>query len=126
MKLALAACLLTQFVSLAFAWQRGRSLGCGKTLPEGLVPGGPSKNFTIESRSQAGGVTRRYLLHLPENFSSKNKEPAPLILAFHGQTQPTWSMESITNLSVPYFNKDAIVAYPEGLYYKSPGVSYPV
>lgn len=100
-----------------------RSEGCGKPLPEGLVPGGHSQSFELHSQSQVGGVTRRYLIYLPERFSAKNNKASPLIVALHGQTQPTTSMESVTNLSVPYFNQDAIVVYPEGLDYKSPGVS---
>ncbi|KAF2264780.1 alpha/beta-hydrolase [Lojkania enalia] len=98
-----------------------RSPGCGKPLPSNLSPGGPSKNFTIYSQSQLGGGVRKYLLYLPGRFYTKNNKPAPLILAFHGQTQPTWSMEYISNLSSPYFNREAIVVYPEGVNYKAPG-----
>lgn len=93
-----------------------KSSGCGKALPQGLTPGGPSKNFTLDSKSRINAVTpRTFLSYLPENFSASNDNTAPLILAFHGQSQPNWSMERITNLSAPYFNKDYIVAYPEGI-----------
>lgn len=114
--------VLFNVLRTTFAWHRG-SNGCGKPLPHGLSPGGPSKNFTTYSHSQKGVGERQYLLYLPLRFSVKNNKPAPVVFAFHGQTQPTWSIESITNLSVPYFNQDAIVVYPEGVYYKSPGVS---
>ncbi|RYP40439.1 hypothetical protein DL767_001675 [Monosporascus sp. MG133] len=105
--LFLAACFTFQSISLASA-QRGSS-GCGQPLPDDFTPGGPSRNFTIQSQSQVGGGTRQYIGHLPQHFSSQNDQPAPLILAFHGQTQPAWSMERITGLSTPEFNTDAIV-----------------
>ena len=116
----LLACVCFQTSS---ARKHGSS-GCGKALPQGLVPGGYSRNFTIQSRSEPGGVTRRFSVYLPEHFGSSNRAAAPLVLAFHGQTQPTWSIETITNLSDAYFNTDAIAVFPEGLYYRSPGVSY--
>jgi len=98
------------------------SAGCGKALPTGLSPGGPSRNFTIYSKGRGGG-TRRFLVHLPDRFSGKNDSPARLILAFHGQTQTTASLEKMTGFSDPYFNRDAIAVYPEGLDYKAPGVT---
>ncbi|ORY15502.1 Alpha/Beta hydrolase protein [Clohesyomyces aquaticus] len=89
------------------------SNGCGKPLPNALLPGGPSINFTLTS--PLGGGERKYLLHLPEAFSVKNDIPAPVILAFGGFTQPTWSMEEMTQFSDPNMNKDYIAVYPEGL-----------
>ncbi|KAF2189050.1 carbohydrate esterase family 1 protein [Zopfia rhizophila CBS 207.26] len=106
------------YLSSSFTWNNG-SDGCGKPLPFDMSPGGPSRNFTIYSH--AGGGTRQYLVYLPEKFSACNDDPAPLILAFHGQTQPTASIEEITGLSTPYFNRHTIVVYPEGLDYKPPG-----
>ncbi|RYP04947.1 hypothetical protein DL764_004127 [Monosporascus ibericus] len=97
------------FHSISLASAQRRSSGCGQRIPDGFTPGGPSQTFTIQSESQAGGGTRQYIGHLPQHFSSQNDQPAPLILAFHGQTQPAWSMEQITGLSTPEFNKDAIV-----------------
>ncbi|KAF2794281.1 carbohydrate esterase family 1 protein [Melanomma pulvis-pyrius CBS 109.77] len=118
--LLLATAFIFQLISPCLSVQTG-SAGCGKALPEGLSPGGPSQNFTIESQSQTGGVIRRYLAHLPEQFDTTNTKSASLILAFHGQTQPARSMERITGLSTHFFNQDAIVVYPEGLDYQSPG-----
>ncbi|KAJ4290308.1 hypothetical protein N0V90_010524 [Kalmusia sp. IMI 367209] len=109
------------FLSFSSAYNT-RSPGCGRSLPDGLTPGGPSRNLTLESKSQIGTTgTRSFLTYLPHRFSSENNKAAPLILAFHGQTQPAWSMESITKLSTPHFNEDYVVVYPEGLNYKSPG-----
>ncbi|RYO99104.1 hypothetical protein DL763_001705 [Monosporascus cannonballus] len=120
--LFLAAFFTLQSTSLA-SGKRGSS-GCGQPIPDGFTPGGPSNNFTIQSQSQAGGGTRQYIRHLPQNFSPQNDQPAPLILAFHGQMQPAWSMERITGLSTPEFNKDAIVVYPQGLDVREPGVQW--
>ncbi|KAF2706088.1 carbohydrate esterase family 1 protein [Pleomassaria siparia CBS 279.74] len=98
------------------------SAGCGKALPGALTPGGPSQNLTIQSQSRIGSnTTRQYIAHLPEGFSATNDKSAPLILAFHGQQQPAYSMERITGLSTSFFNKDSIVIYPEGLNIQDPG-----
>ncbi|KAK7180899.1 hypothetical protein DPSP01_000629 [Paraphaeosphaeria sporulosa] len=107
--------LLATLLIPATALQRGGS-GCGKALPESLRPGGPSKNLTLESKSQINAtLSRSFLMYIPEHFSASNNDAKPLVLAFHGQSQPNWSMERITNLSAPNFNKDYIVAYPAGL-----------
>lgn len=99
------------------------SPGCGLPLPNNLKPGTSTHNVTISSRSVIGKTTQReYILYLPVNFS--NNKPAPLVFAFHGQQQPAWSMEKITQMSDPAFNKDAIVVYPEGMNVQAPGVSY--
>lgn len=89
------------------------SKGCGKILPVALKPDGSSTNFTLYSPS--GGGERRYLLHLPKNFSQENDEPAPLIIALHAFGQTTTSMEDITQLSTSEMNQDHIVVYPEGI-----------
>jgi hypothetical protein len=91
--------------------------------PPGPIPGGPLQTLTLTSQSVIdANTTRQYFVHLPPHFSSTNNIPAPLILAFHGQTQPTWSMERITQLSTEDFNTDYVVVYPEGLDFKEPGV----
>ncbi|KAH7139138.1 Alpha/Beta hydrolase protein [Dendryphion nanum] len=110
--------LLLPLARPALAWTT-RSDGCEK--PINATPGGPTQTITIHSNSQTGGGDRKYLIYVPENFSSTNNESAPLILAFPGQLMPAWSMELVTNLSSPYFNKDAIVVYPEGLDFQPPG-----
>ncbi|KAF1957753.1 alpha/beta-hydrolase [Byssothecium circinans] len=117
----------TLLSSLALAHSLGiasakASAGCGKTLPAGLTPGGPSQNLTLESESQINStITRAFRTYLPEQFSANNDNAKPLILAFHGQLQPARSMETITNLSAPFFNREAVVVYPEGLFYQSVG-----
>ncbi|KAH7397165.1 hypothetical protein BKA66DRAFT_508956 [Pyrenochaeta sp. MPI-SDFR-AT-0127] len=101
------------------------SSGCSATLPKGLTPGGASQNLTISSASVIGKKTeRRYIIHLPQTFSAKNDKAAPLIIAPHGQLLPAWTMESITELSKPAFNKDHIVVYPLGLDFQAPGIQW--
>src|SRR4051812_33587398 len=75
------------------------SNGCGNPLPKALLHRRQSMNFTLTS--PFGGGERRYLLHLPPAFSMKNVIPAPVILAFGGFTQPTWSMEEVTSSPIP-------------------------
>jgi poly(3-hydroxybutyrate) depolymerase len=99
--------------------------GCGKPLPSLLTPGGPSQNFTLTSQSVIGAnTTRRYIAYLPEWFATTNNVPKPLILAFHGQRQPVWSLERISGLSTGEFNTEYVVVYPEGLNYQEPGVHF--
>ncbi|KAH7091532.1 Alpha/Beta hydrolase protein [Paraphoma chrysanthemicola] len=103
----------------------GASSGCSASLPTGLTPGGASQNLTISSKSVIGNTTeRRYIVHLPTNFAASNAKPAPLIFALHGQLQPAWSMESVTQLSQPEFNKDHVVVYPLGLDVQDPGIQW--
>lgn len=98
------------------------SPGCSASLPAGLTPG-TSQNLTISSRSVIGKITTRdYIIHLPQNFKAANTKAAPLIFAFHGQLQPAWSMEQVTELSKPAFNKDYVVVYPSGMNVQAPGV----
>jgi poly(3-hydroxybutyrate) depolymerase len=101
------------------------STGCGKPLPSLLTPGGPSQNFTLTSQSVIGAnTTRRYIAYLPERFAITNDVLKPLILAFHGQRQPVWSLERISGLSTGEFNTEYVVVYPEGLNYQEPGVRF--
>ncbi|KAF3042890.1 hypothetical protein E8E12_004418 [Didymella heteroderae] len=112
---------LTLFLSLANA----ASSGCRTALPSGLTPGSSTHNLTLSSKSVIGTTTQRqYILHLPANYKPSNDAPTPLIVAFHGQSQPAWSMEKISELSNPEFNKATIVAYPEGMDVQSPGVQW--
>lgn len=88
---------------------------------------GPSNNFTLTSQSVIGAnTTRQYIVYLPERFATTNEVPKPLILAFHGQRQPTWSMERISGLSTGEFNTEYVVMYPEGLNYQEPGVRFSI
>ncbi|KAF9700611.1 hypothetical protein EKO04_001752 [Ascochyta lentis] len=101
------------------------STGCKSALASNLKPGSSTHNITISSKSVIGKTTeRQYILHLPSSFSASNDKAAPLVVAFHGQQQPAWSMEKISELSNPAFNGDVVVAYPEGLNVQKPGVQW--
>ncbi|EOA84373.1 hypothetical protein ACJQWK_01296 [Exserohilum turcicum] len=101
------------------------SSGCGTTLAPNLRPGTSTHNVTISSRSVIGKTTtREYILYLPKGYAASNDKAAPLVFAFHGQQQPAWSMEKITQLSDPAFNPDAVVVYPQGMNVQPPGVQF--
>lgn len=92
------------------------SAGCKAPLSSSLVPGSSTHNLTIPSQSVIGKTTtREFILHLPANYSASNNVPAPLVFAFHGQSQHAWSMEQISELSNPDFNDNAVVVYPQGI-----------
>lgn len=102
------------------------SPGCKTALPANLTPGSSTYNLTISSESVIGKTTQRqYILHLPTNYKPSNDVSTPLIVAFHGQSQPAWSMERISELSNPDFNPNTIVAYSEGMNVQDPGVTPP-
>ncbi|KAH6641994.1 Alpha/Beta hydrolase protein [Boeremia exigua] len=99
--------------------------GCRTPLPPNLAPGTSTHNLTLASRSVIGTTTQReYILHLPAGYNASNDEPAPLIVAFHGQSQPAWSMERISGFSDPAWNTEAVVVYPQGLDVQEPGVQW--
>lgn len=101
------------------------SSGCKTALSSALTPGSSTHNLTISSKSIIGNITtRQYILHLPANYARSNDAATPLIIAFHGQQQPAWSMEKVSELSNPAFNSDFIVAYPEGMNVQAPGVQW--
>ena len=101
------------------------SSGCKTTLPSNLTPGSSTHNLTLSSKSVIGKTTeRQYILHLPASYKPSNDAPTPLVVAFHGQSQPAWSMEKISELSNPDFNSDRIVVYPEAMNVQAPGVRF--
>ncbi|KZM20996.1 uncharacterized protein EKO05_0005223 [Ascochyta rabiei] len=101
------------------------STGCARALASNLTPGSSTYNLTVSSKSVIGKTTQReYILHLPASFSAKNDKPAALVLAFHGQQQPAWSMEKISELSNPAYNGEFVVAYPAGMNVQNPGVQW--
>ncbi|KAF1352884.1 alpha/beta-hydrolase [Lizonia empirigonia] len=101
------------------------SRGCKAALPANLTPGVSTHNITISSKSVIGNITdRQYILYLPAGFSANNDVAAPLIMAFHGSSQPAWSMERITELSKPEFNPNSIMVYPQAMNVQSPGLQW--
>jgi hypothetical protein len=81
-----------------------KSEGCNIENAELVAtPGGESKRLKLGDR---------YLrVTLPERYDAKT--PAPLILAFHDFNITASEFESISHLSDPKYNKDAVVVYPE-------------
>lgn len=94
---------------LADAEKRSSS-GCHGVDP---APHDKDPSFEDTIYSAEGGGERQFRLHLPTSYSVG--KPAPLILSFHGKAQDASAMESQTQLSSPDFNRNAIVAYPQGI-----------
>ena len=62
------------------------------------------------------GTQRGYTLYLPDDFAAGNTSLLyPLILSFHGGAETPANQIQLDLLTEPYFNQDAIVAYPAGL-----------
>ncbi|BCJ48453.1 hypothetical protein GCM10010168_76210 [Actinoplanes ianthinogenes] len=75
-----------------------RTTGCGARPPA------TSSTRTIPS----GGISRTYLLHLPDGYRAGR--PTPVVLSFHGRTRTSAYQEELTQMD----RLDAIVAYPQG------------
>ncbi|MHB8068891.1 MAG: extracellular catalytic domain type 1 short-chain-length polyhydroxyalkanoate depolymerase [Desulfobaccales bacterium] len=58
-------------------------------------------------------LRRSYLLHIPRTYDSR--QPAPLVLAFHGRLGTGKQMEKFTNLSDLANQQGFIVVYPNGV-----------
>ncbi|KDQ28135.1 carbohydrate esterase family 1 protein [Pleurotus ostreatus PC15] len=90
------------------------SPGCssgGAFVPDSVV------NVTV-------GDDRYYLLYVPVNYDPE--EPAPLVLSFHGGSRIAEQQLNLDNLTSKAFNKDYIVAYPNGVdktWFGVPGVT---
>lgn len=59
----------------------------------------------------AGGTTRRYLLHVPRGATG----PRPLLLAFHGQASQGAQLERMSRLSALADQSGLVIAYPDGV-----------
>jgi polyhydroxybutyrate depolymerase len=59
------------------------------------------------------GVTRSYLIHVPDNLP--NGEKVPLTIALHPLGSNSSSFESLTGLSIKADQKGFIVVYPQGI-----------
>ena len=78
-----------------------RTTGCGHRPP---APTGTPTTRTIVS----GGISRTYLLHLPDGYRANRS--TPVVLSFHGRTRTSEYQEELTRMD----ELDAIVAYPQG------------
>lgn len=95
--------------SVDMAWA-AKSSGCGQNLPKGINKGeaGKSNDLTFGTKDSS---TRRYLLHIPENYDVNT--PAGLVWSFAGRGKDAEHQEKITKLSDKEFNSDYIVVYPQ-------------
>lgn len=112
--------ILSRLVATSLFWTAvisapSASEGCANNGASSLVPGGPSKSFTFKSHATAdGSIVHRYLrVYMPENY--RDNEPAPLIIALHGNHRNGTSFETVTDFSRREYNKDALVVYPDGV-----------
>ena len=81
---------------------------------------GTVKSHTI---CVGGNIERTYLLSLPNNYESE-KTSRPLILSYHGGTRDAQRQLNLDQFTNPKYNKDAIVAYPQGINVYSPLAKY--
>jgi len=68
------------------------------------------EQHTVERRMEFGGLSRRYLIHVPPNVT----RPAPLVLMFHGGLSDAPGAEMTATWSQLSDREGFIVVYPEG------------
>lgn len=96
-------------LSTALAWPISEKLsGCSQPLPVGQQPGSTT-NVTISSN----GIQRSYLIFVPPTYQPGC--PASLILSYHGGNQNAGQQLELDGLTLPYFNNDSFVIYPQGI-----------
>jgi len=83
-------------------------LGCRSAAARASANSG-----TTRESIEIGGLSRTYLLHLPNGAESD--QPVPLVLAFHGRGGQGAGMETLTGLSATADAHGFIVAYPDGI-----------
>lgn len=102
---------LTLLVFLSTANAFNASTGCGKALGYGIKKGGTGSSNTIALTS--GGITRSFLLHIPTNYNINSARG--LIFGYHGRGATASKQEVLSLFSDPYFNKDNLAVYPQGI-----------
>ncbi|MBM2623607.1 ferulic acid esterase [Actinoplanes sp. LDG1-06] len=68
------------------------------------VPAGESVTRTVVS----GGISRTYLLHVPDTYRAR--QATPVVLSFHGRTRTSEYQQELTQMD----RLNALVAYPQG------------
>lgn len=92
--------------ALGMAAVAGRVLRLRATLRE--VASGDAKHSVL-----VDGVTRNYLLHVPDNLPSGKL--VPLVLVFHGGGGHDWNMPGFTHFDDLADQEGFIVAYPDAV-----------
>ncbi|KAF4598596.1 Feruloyl esterase B/C/D [Pleurotus pulmonarius] len=95
--------------------------GLNAALSPGCSSGGA---FVPDSVLNVTVGDRYYLLYIPIDYNPE--EPAPLILSFHGGSRIAEQQLNLDNLTSKAFNRDYIVAYPNGIdktWFGVPGVT---
>lgn len=91
-------------------------VGCSETRGDAANSGcedGTLDTTVTEVELEAGGVTRRYKLHVPPAYDGRT--PLPLVLNFHGYGSNTLAQRLWTEMDVTADAHGYVVAYPEGL-----------
>jgi poly(3-hydroxybutyrate) depolymerase len=84
---------------------------CTTSPPAQLANSSQNQTICLQNGSQ-----RNYTLYLPEDYASGNATAVhPLILSYHGGGETPQNQIQLDLLTHPFFNQDAIVAYPSGL-----------
>lgn len=81
-----------------------REAGCDPAHP--ASPGDATRTIT------AGGIERRYILHVPPGYDGVT--PAPLVLAFHGLSMPADLLASYTAIAQRGDTAGYVIALPYG------------
>jgi poly(3-hydroxybutyrate) depolymerase len=82
--------------------------GCLKELPHGQSVGKVA-NVTITS----GGLLRYFLISIPPTYHTEI--PTPAILSYHGGLRTAEDQLQLDNLTLPEFNTNSFVVYPQGI-----------
>lgn len=72
----------------------------------------PAAAADSERTITSGGITREFILHVPDNAPPG---PKPLIIALHGAWQPAGVMKRYLDLDKVADREGIVVAYPKGL-----------
>ena len=78
--------------------------------PAGLTAGGASQSRFMTLNN---GTVRTYKIFVPQGYSPV--VPAPLIISYHGRAGNGAEQETRMRLSLPAYNTNYIVAYPDGV-----------
>jgi poly(3-hydroxybutyrate) depolymerase len=85
----------------------GGSMGCGKAVTR--------PNPRTQQTLMIGGVTRYYLIHVPENYDPS--KPLPLVFGIHGlNMNNVWAAHDNSGFQlIQETNNQALLIYPQGL-----------